>query len=243
LHNGFYELIDGEHKVKACKELGYSDIPDDMIEIKNIDEKEALLKLGKMKTRGSEIEPFKEAEYIDRLHQLAMTFEDIGKKLGYSKTRVINIHRRLKIPTSIRTQIEGSPANLFSTSILDEIASLHTFKAMHTVVDWCLLQPRSKQEVREYIKSIQIQNLDIEPANFRMRVANDVYEAMKELASKPYKSHPVTIEITPEIARRIFPTHPISTRRLAEEIFDTLGREWLKKEGYLPLKKDKKKNL
>jgi ParB-like chromosome segregation protein Spo0J len=244
LHNGFYELIDGEHKVKACKELGISEIPNDMIEVRNCAEKEALLELGKTNTKGTEIEPFKEAEYINRLHESGMTFEEMGKTLGYSKQRVSNIHKRLRIPVSLRSKV--------SLAILEELTNLQTPKAMQEVIDWSLIEPRTREETRRYIASMIIQKLDTKPATHAFRMEGRTIEAFQQWCKVPCESHKIEMKVTTENDKfqrvqmrkegdskwtdgSLIPIHehPISIRRAMDILNNALFKEWLKAEGYL----------
>jgi hypothetical protein len=222
-----FELIDGEHKLRACRELGILEIPKELIEILEIDEKESLLKLGRMKTRGSDIDPFRQAAWIEALHNTGDTYEQIGKELGLSKSRMIHIAQRLEIPQTIRARLEGA-----STHLVDEISSLHKMEAFEKVTEWSLAFPRTQKELREYIHSDEIQKLDVtldkDKREFLFRIENNTFLALKEWTKDSVLPH--TVEITVQLPEH---EHGISERRAMDIMVNILLKEVLKKEKYI----------
>ena len=74
-------IIDGEHRWKAARELGYETIK---VEIKAKDTPEAMISTLRLNKARGENDPIKEAEVIHELHKTYST-EEIEEKLGYTK--------------------------------------------------------------------------------------------------------------------------------------------------------------
>jgi len=74
-------IIDGEHRWKAARELGYGTIK---IEVKAKDTPEAMISTLRLNKARGENDPIKEAEVIHELHKTYST-EEIEEKLGYTK--------------------------------------------------------------------------------------------------------------------------------------------------------------
>jgi len=74
-------IIDGEHRWKAARELGYETIK---VEVKAKDTPEAMISTLRLNKARGENDPIKEAEVIHELHKTYST-EEIEEKLGYTK--------------------------------------------------------------------------------------------------------------------------------------------------------------
>ena len=74
-------IIDGVHRWKAARELGYGTIK---IEVKAKDTPEAMISTLRLNKARGENDPIKEAEVIHELHKTYST-EEIEEKLGYTK--------------------------------------------------------------------------------------------------------------------------------------------------------------
>jgi len=74
-------IIDGVHRWKAARELGYGTIK---IEVKAKDTPEAMMSTLRLNKARGENDPIKEAEVIHELHKTYST-EEIEEKLGYTK--------------------------------------------------------------------------------------------------------------------------------------------------------------
>jgi len=219
-----YELIDGEQRVTICKELGIDEIPDGLVIIKeNMTEREILEGILRRRTRGSDVKPFKEAECLEALYKTGLTYEQIGKRNGLSKSRIIHIVQRLEIPQTIRPKLEGAPAHL-----IDEIATLHKIQAFEKVTEWALASPRTREELREHINSEEIQRLDIDKGDCIFRIEERTFQAMKEWAKDSVLPHAVEITVG-------MPEHEtgICQRRAMDIMINILLKELLKKEKYL----------
>lgn len=152
LGNNRFEVIDGHHKIKVARELDFLEIPDDQIEILDLTEAQALERLMKLKTRGSLINPIKQAEAFQKLRDYGMSEEQIGLEFGLSQSRVADIIARLKIPEQVKERIV-SDVRYFTPSLVDEISRFEDIDQKR-VVDYIIEQeskgiPVTVQELRE----------------------------------------------------------------------------------------------
>lgn len=99
-----YELIAGERRLRAVKELGFEKIP---AIIKKIDKDIDLLELSLIENIQREgLNPIEEAHAYNRLiAEFNFNLEGIGKAVGKDKTSISNMTRLLKLPKKIQDYI------------------------------------------------------------------------------------------------------------------------------------------
>lgn len=95
LDDGSYELIDGHHKIRVCKDLGISDIPDEYIDIQNLTEEESRESLWSNQIRGN-VNPIKQALFLQAEKDKGLTQRTLSEKYHIPRSTVANILRRLK---------------------------------------------------------------------------------------------------------------------------------------------------
>lgn len=96
-----YQLISGERRLRAFKDLGYKEIPAYIIKV---DSDEILLALALIENIQRErLNPIEIAHAYKRLmNECNMTQEDIAEKVGKDRTTVANTIRLLKLPEVIQ---------------------------------------------------------------------------------------------------------------------------------------------
>ncbi|MGD8307595.1 MAG: ParB/RepB/Spo0J family partition protein [Ignavibacteria bacterium] len=96
-----YQLISGERRLKAFKEIGYKDIPAYIIKI---DEDELLLALALIENiQREELNPIEVGTAYKRLmDECHLTQEQIAEKVGKDRTTIANSIRLLKLPDKIQ---------------------------------------------------------------------------------------------------------------------------------------------
>ncbi len=96
-----YQLISGERRLRAFKELGYKEIPSYIIKV---DSDEVLLALALIENIQRErLNPIEVALAYKRLmNECHLTQEDIAEKVGKDRTTVANTIRLLKLPEVIQ---------------------------------------------------------------------------------------------------------------------------------------------
>lgn len=132
--NGTYELISGERRLRACKDIGYKEIPAYIIQVET---KEAMLALSLIENiQREELNPIEIANAYKRLmDECNLSQEEIASKVGKDRTTITNSIRLLKLPeiiqqSLINNEISAGHAraiiNLPSTDL--QIATLNEIK-------------------------------------------------------------------------------------------------------------------
>jgi ParB family chromosome partitioning protein len=101
---GGYELIAGERRLRAVKELGYQAIP---AIVRKVDSDIDLLELSLIENIQREgLNPIEEAHAYQRLiTEFNFNLDSVGKAVGKDKTSVSNATRLLKLPKKIQDHI------------------------------------------------------------------------------------------------------------------------------------------
>ncbi|MFA5316916.1 MAG: ParB/RepB/Spo0J family partition protein [Dehalococcoidales bacterium] len=100
---GGYELIAGERRLRAAKELGIAQVP---AIIKDVKDDEALEIALIENIQRDDLNPIEEAKAYQRLSdEFSLTQEQISEKVGRNRASVSNMIRLLKLPEKIREEI------------------------------------------------------------------------------------------------------------------------------------------
>lgn len=98
-----YELIAGERRLRAAKELGFSQLP---AIIKDVKDDEALEISLIENIQRQDLNPIEEAQAYQRLSdEFSLTQEDISQKVGKDRATVANTLRLLRLPERIKEEI------------------------------------------------------------------------------------------------------------------------------------------
>ena len=101
---GTYELVAGERRLRAVKNLGWKDVP---ALVRQVDDR-ALLVLALVENiQRSELGPLEEAKgYAALKEEFGLTQEEIAEAVGKSRSAVANTLRLLALPPSVRRLID-----------------------------------------------------------------------------------------------------------------------------------------
>ncbi|NOX19604.1 MAG: ParB/RepB/Spo0J family partition protein [Chlorobi bacterium] len=99
-----YELISGERRLRACKEIGMFDIP---AYILRVESKEAMLALSLIENlQREDLNPIEIADtYKKLLEECNLSHDEIAKKVGKERSTVTNFLRLLKLPEEIQKSL------------------------------------------------------------------------------------------------------------------------------------------
>ena len=116
-----YELIAGERRFRAVKDLGYSHIP---AIVKEVDDADSLEMSLIENIQREELNAIEEANaYRQLIEQFKFSQEEISKAVGKDKSSVSNTLRLLTLPTIVRQYIEQ---DLISMGHAKAILALNT---------------------------------------------------------------------------------------------------------------------
>ena len=98
---GTYELISGERRLRACKDIGFKDVPAYII---NVDSDETMLALALIENiQREKLNPIEIGLAYKRLmEECHLTQEQIADKVGKDRSTVANSIRLLKLPPEIQ---------------------------------------------------------------------------------------------------------------------------------------------
>lgn len=99
-----YELISGERRLRACKEIGFSEIPAYIIVV---DSKESMIALALIENiQREKLNAIEIAQAYKRLlEECNLSQEEIAKRVGKDRTTITNFLRLLKLPIVIQESI------------------------------------------------------------------------------------------------------------------------------------------
>lgn len=103
LVEGGFELIAGERRFLASKEAGLTEVP---VVVRNATRREMLEMALVENLQREDLNPVEEAEAYQRLAtEFGLTQEEIGERVGKSRTTVTNALRLLSLESSIRDMV------------------------------------------------------------------------------------------------------------------------------------------
>jgi ParB family chromosome partitioning protein len=102
--NDRYELIAGERRLRAARELGWQKVP---VLIKEASDEHSLEIALIENIQRKDLNPMEEARaYMRLMRDYEMTQEKIGEKLGKNRATVANLLRLLNLPEEIQEMLE-----------------------------------------------------------------------------------------------------------------------------------------
>lgn len=129
--DGHYELISGERRFRASTELGLATIPAYIIEV---DSDEEMLELALVENLQREhLNPIEIAISYQRLiDEVALSIEDVARKVSKDRTTVTNFLRLLRLPEKIKQSLRtGEISAGFARALLglpDELSQVKVFE-------------------------------------------------------------------------------------------------------------------
>ncbi|MBO4501708.1 MAG: ParB/RepB/Spo0J family partition protein [Clostridia bacterium] len=98
-NNGFYEIIAGERRWRACKQAGLTEVP---VIVKDIDDRSASLVALVENLQREDLDPVEEARgYESLMREYGMTQEEAAFSVGKSRPSVANKLRLLTLPAGV----------------------------------------------------------------------------------------------------------------------------------------------
>ena len=171
--NGYYELIDGERRTRLARELDYTEIPANIIEV---DDSTARRMVWKVNTLRKDYKPPEKARYFKKLQDEGMSLRGIARECDLDAQTVLAHLNVYKLPQKYQDLIWDDSSRL-TVSHVRELESMFNGVASATPIltklDLVLDRKLTSKELREVIRP-ELQEAE------RKRV-----EAAKE-ASKTY---------------------------------------------------------
>ncbi|MCS7214463.1 MAG: ParB/RepB/Spo0J family partition protein [Candidatus Calescibacterium sp.] len=144
--NGYYELVCGERRLRACKMIGLEKIP---AIVKNISDQEAFEISLIENIQRENLTPIESALAFEKLTELGYSHDDIAKKIGKSRSWVTNVMRILKLPDDVKKLIDERKISLGHAKIL---CSIEDQKFLRELVEKIIKDSISVRELEDTVK-------------------------------------------------------------------------------------------
>lgn len=104
--DGAYEIVDGEHRWRICKELGLKEMP---CVVQDYNDAEAKIKTIQLNYMRGQVIPYKLAELIYDLDK-EITLSDLAQRLPYDEKQLENNLELLNLPADFGVNLETAAA-------------------------------------------------------------------------------------------------------------------------------------
>jgi len=132
--DGKYELISGERRLRASKEIGVKEIPAYVIKV---DTKEAMVALSLIENiQRDELNPIEVAiAYRQLMEECNLSQEEIASKVGKERSTITNTIRLLKLPVNVQKHlINGSISSGHARALLSINDETHQFEILEQIL-------------------------------------------------------------------------------------------------------------
>ena len=145
-----YELISGERRLRACKEIGYKDIPAYIIKAETKEQMIALALIENIQRENLNAIEVAIA-YKKLIDECGLSQEEIAEKVGKERSTITNSVRLLKLPQKIQQSLIK---NEISMGHARAIINLPNEKAQLFILDKIIKQNLSVRKVEEFVKNL-----------------------------------------------------------------------------------------
>ncbi|MCX6150185.1 MAG: ParB/RepB/Spo0J family partition protein [Ignavibacteriales bacterium] len=146
-----YELISGERRLRACKDIGYREIPAYIIKV---DTKEAMLALSLIENiQREKLNAIEIANAYKRLiEECNLSQEQIAEQVGKDRTTITNTIRLLKLPKELQDSIIKEELSAGHARALINLPSERIqIELMHKIIDENLSVRKVENIVKKYL--------------------------------------------------------------------------------------------
>ncbi len=182
-----YQIVEGEHRYKAAKSLGYLELP---CVIRELPDREALIQLvlGNIQSESKPLEIGLNALKVVQKDQNGYSVAEYAKRLGVSETTVRRYMNASEVFQFIHTQLpEGAP-------VLDEVYKLEEIHRcpqsdwlwLHDLIIKNELSKNQVIEISQAIREIKTENANVyslfDFIKLRQEIAQDILKGSRQLA-------------------------------------------------------------
>ncbi|MBQ6183549.1 MAG: ParB/RepB/Spo0J family partition protein [Clostridia bacterium] len=126
--NGFYEIIAGERRWRACKAAGLSEVP---VIVKDLDDRSASLVALVENLQREDLDPVEEARgYESLINEYGMNQENVAFSVGKSRPSVANKLRILALPAKLLEDLRAGKLSFGHARTLLPLAEKLTEKEL-----------------------------------------------------------------------------------------------------------------
>lgn len=146
--NGSYEVIAGERRLRAARELNLEEIP---VVIKNVDDQEALVLALIENIQREELNAIEEAEaYKKLIEEFQFSQDHVAQSVGKDRSTISNLLRLLKLPSEIQKSLYDGQLTMGHARALLAIESSPEQKRLFDII---VKKGISVRELENLVKS------------------------------------------------------------------------------------------
>jgi len=150
--NGFYEIIAGERRWRACKMAGISEVPVILLDVEDMEAAEISLIENLQRENLNPVEEAKGYKALIEIYDL--TQEEAAAKVGKSREAVSNLMRILKLPENVLSLVEEGVLTYGHARALIPIVGKFEDDFVMECATHIIKNDLSVRETEKYIKSI-----------------------------------------------------------------------------------------
>lgn len=182
--NNTYQLISGERRLKACREIGHKDIPAYIIKV---DSDETMLAMALIENiQRQKLNPIEIGLAYKRLmDECHLTQEEIADTVGKDRTTVANSIRLLKLPKEIQDSlIKGEISSGHARAIINLPSEAAQLGVLKKILEGNLSVRKVEELVKRYIKDPDVHKKSISavPKNIAYKASvNDIEDKLRKV--------------------------------------------------------------
>lgn len=176
--NGFYEIIAGERRWRACKMAGITEVP---VIVKEVSEGDAAELSLIENLQRENLNPVEEANgYKALTENYGLTQEEAANRVGKSRTAVANIMRILKLPQSVLSLVEDGTLSYGHARTLLPLCERMSEKEVLEKAQYVAREELSVRETEKLVKSL----LEASPVKEKDKVTESYYKQLERRVSE-----------------------------------------------------------
>jgi ParB family chromosome partitioning protein len=152
LHDGTYQLIVGERRLRASKLAGLTRVP---AIVRDAIEEQKKLELALIENiQRHNLDPIEEATaYQQMIDQYKLTQDEVAKKMGKGRTTITNLLRLLHLPLKVQHALaEGSITEGHARAILSLIGMERQITFLETIIAESMTVRQAEDKARELME-------------------------------------------------------------------------------------------
>ncbi len=150
--NGFYEIIAGERRWRACKMAGLSEVPVIILDVEDMEAAEISLIENLQRENLNPVEEAKGYKALIEIYDL--TQEEAASKVGKSRAAVANIIRILKLPENVLSLVEEGVLTYGHARTILPVAEKFDEDFVMECATYIIKNDLSVRETEKYIKTV-----------------------------------------------------------------------------------------
>lgn len=175
--NGFYEIIAGERRWRACRLLGLTEMP---AIVKEVDEATAAELSLIENLQREDLNPVEEANgYKTLMETYGLTQEEAASRVGKSRAAVANVVRILKLPASVLTLVESGELSYGHARTILPLCDKLAEAELLLKAQYIVKEGLSVRDTERLVRSL----LEVTEPKPRDKVADSYYKQLERRAS------------------------------------------------------------